>query len=91
MQQFFSRLCKTAAMQSAMLPSVSNEEARIMSNLCPSRKSASLWSEAANITLAKLNKGYLLNINIESLIVDAFIYLEKCYKAIRQNRITNEY
>lgn len=91
MQQFFSRLCKTAAMQSAMLPSVSNEEARIMSNLCPSRKSASLWSEAANITLAKLNKGYLLNINIESLIVDAFIYLEKCYKAISQNRITNEY
>ena len=62
-------------------------EAKIMKNLCPSSESAHLWSEAASITLAKLNKGYLLNIDIESLILDTFIYLEKCYKTINQNRI----
>jgi hypothetical protein len=90
MQQFFSRLCKTGAMQSPILPSVSIEEEKIMTYLCPSPESAYLWSEAANITLAKLNKGHLLNINIESLIMDAFIYLETCYKTISQNRVTNE-
>ena len=90
MQQFFSRLCKTGAMQSANLPSVSYEEEKIMTYLCPSPESAYLWSKAANITLAKLNKGYLLNINTESLIMDAFIYLETCYKSISQNGITNE-
>jgi len=90
MQHFFSRLCKTGAMQKPILPSVTEQEAKIMKNLCPSLKSAHVWSEAANITLAKLNKGYLLNIDIESLILDAFIYLEKCYKNIFQNRITNE-
>jgi DNA polymerase-3 subunit delta' len=90
MQQFFSRLCKTGAMQSPILPSVSNEEEKIMTYLCPSPESAYLWSEAANITLAKLNKGYFLNINIESLIMDAFIYLETCYQTISQNTVTNE-
>ena len=90
MQQFFSRLCKTGAMQTPILPSVSNEEEKIMTYLCPSPGSAYLWSEAANITLAKLNKGYFLNINIESLIMDAFIYLETCYKTISQNTVTNE-
>ncbi len=90
MQQFFSRLCKTGAMQKPLLPSVTDNEANIMKNLCPSLKSAHLWSEAANITLAKLNKGYLLNIDIESLILDAFIYLEQCYRSFNCNRITNE-
>jgi len=90
MQHFFTRLCKTGAMQKPILPSVTDDEAKIMKNLCPSPESAHLWSEAANITLAKLNKGYLLNIDIESLILDAFIYLEKCYKTMFQNRITNE-
>jgi len=90
MQHFFSRLCKTGAMQKPLLPSVTEEEAKIMQKLCPSLKSAHAWSEAANITLSKLNKGYHLNIDVESLILDAFIYLEKCYKTIFQNRITNE-
>ena len=90
MQHFFTRLCKTGAMQKPILPSVTDDEAKIMKNLCPSFKTAQLWSEVADITLAKLNKGYLLNIDIESLILDAFIYLEKCYKTIFQNRITNE-
>jgi len=61
-----------------------------MINLCPNLKSARLWSEAANITLAKLNKGYLLNIDIESLILDAFIYLEKCYLKSYRARTANE-
>ena len=87
MQQFLSRLCKTGAMQKPILPSVTDDEAKIMKNLCPSPESAHLWSEAANITLAKLNKGYLLNIDIESLTLDTFIYLEKCYKTIDRNRI----
>ena len=90
MQHFFSRLCKTGAMQKPVLPSVTENEAKIMKNLCPNLKSAHFWSEAANITLAKLNKGYLLNIDIESLILDAFIYLEKSYQTIYQTRITNE-
>ena len=90
MQHFFSRLCKTGAMQKPLLPSVTENEAKIMRNLCPNLKSAHLWSEAANITLAKLNKGYLLNIDIESLILDAFIYLEKSYQTIYRTRITNE-
>tara|TARA_B100000886_G_scaffold207595_1_gene143551 strand:+ start:1089 stop:2246 length:1158 start_codon:yes stop_codon:yes gene_type:complete len=90
MQHFFSRLCKTGAMQKPLLPSVTENEAKIMKNLCPNLKSAHLWSEAANITLAKLNKGYLLNIDIESLILDAFIYLEKSYQTIYRTRITNE-
>ena len=90
MQHFFSRLCKTGAMQKPVLPSVTENEAKIMRNLCPNLKSAHLWSEAANITLAKLNKGYLLNIDIESLILDAFIYLEKSYQTIYRTRITNE-
>ena len=90
MQHFFSRLCKTGVMQKPVLPSVSENEAKIMKNLCPNLKSAHLWSEAANITLAKLNKGYLLNIDIESLILDAFVYLEKSYQTIYQTRITNE-
>ena len=90
MQHFFSRLCKTGAMQKPVLPSVTENEAKIMKNLCPNLKSAHLWSEAANITLAKLNKGYLLNIDIESLILDAFIYLEKSYQTIYRTRITNE-
>ena len=89
MQHFFSRLCKTGAMQKPVLPSVTENEAKIMKNLCPNLKSAHLWSEAANITLAKLNKGYLLNIDIESLILDAFIYLEKSYQTIYRTRITN--
>lgn len=90
MQHFFSRLCKTGAMQKPVLPSVTENEAKIMKNLCPNLKSAHLWSEAANITLTKLNKGYLLNIDIESLILDAFIYLEKSYQTIYRTRITNE-
>ena len=90
MQHFFSRLCKTGAMQKPLLPSLTKNEAKIMKNLCPNLKSAHLWSEAANITLAKLNKGYLLNIDIESLILDAFIYLEKSYQTIYRTRITNE-
>ena len=90
MQHFFSRLCKTGAMQKPVLPSVTENEAKIMKNLCPNLKSAHLWSEAANITLKKLNKGYLLNIDIESLILDAFIYLEKSYQTIYRTRITNE-
>ena len=90
MQHFFSRLCKTGAMQKPVLPSVTDNEEKIMKSLCPNLKSARLWSEAANISLAKLNKGYLLNIDIESLILDAFIYLEKCYKTIYQTRITND-
>ncbi len=90
MQHFFSRLCKTGAMQKPLLPSVTENEAKIMKNLCPNLKSAHFWSEAANITLAKLNKGYLLNIDIESLILDAFIYLEKSYQTIYRTRITNE-
>ena len=90
MQQFFSRLCKTGAMQRPISPSVTNDEAKIMTNLCPSLSSAHLWSEAAEITLAKLHKGYLLNIDFESLIIDTFIYLEKCYNAIDPNRMINE-
>ena len=77
-------------MQKPLLPSVTEEEAKIMQKLCPSLKSAHAWSEAANITLSKLNKGYHLNIDVESLILDAFIYLEKCYKTIFQDRIENE-
>ena len=90
MQYFFSRLCKTGAMQKPLLPSVTDDEIKIMKKLCPSLRTANLWSEAANITLTKLNRGYHLNIDIESLILDAFIYLEKCYKTIFQNRNTNE-
>ena len=90
MQHFFSRLCKTGVMQKPVLPSVTDNEAKLMKSLCPNLKSARLWSEAANISLAKLNKGYLLNIDIESLILDAFIYLEECYQTIYRTRITNE-
>ena len=90
MQHFFSRLCKTGVMQKPVLPSVTDNEAKIMKSLCPNLNSARLWSEAANISLAKLNKGYLLNIDIESLILDAFIYLEECYQTIYRTRITNE-
>jgi len=90
MQHFFSRLCKTGVMQKPLLPSVTDNEAKIMKSLCPNLKSARLWSEAANISLAKLNKGYLLNIDIESLILDAFIYLEERYQTIYRTRITNE-
>ena len=90
MQHFFSRLCKTGVMQKPVLPSVTDNEAKIMKSLCPNLKSARLWSEAANISLAKLNKGYLLNIDIESLILDAFIYLEECYQTICRTRIANE-
>ena len=90
MQHFFSRLCKTGVMQKPLLPSVTDNETKIMKSLCPNLKSARLWSEAANISLAKLNKGYLLNIDIESLIIDAFIYLEECYQTIYRTRITNE-
>ena len=90
MQQFFSRLCKTGAMQRPLSPSVTNEEAKIMTNLCPSLISAHLWSEAAEITLAKLHKGYLLNIDVESLIIDTFIYLEKCCNTIDPKRMINE-
>lgn len=90
MQHFFSRLCKTGVMQKPVLPSVTDNEAKIMKSLCPNLKSARLWSEAANISIAKLNKGYLLNIDIESLILDAFIYLEECYQTIYRTRVTNE-
>ena len=90
MQHFFSRLCKTGVMQKPVLPSVTDNEAKIMKSLCPNLKSARLWSDVANISLAKLNKGYLLNIDIESLILDAFIYLEECYQTIYRTRITNE-
>ena len=90
LQHFFSRLCKTGVMQKPVLPSVTDNEAKIMKSLCPNLKSARLWSDVANISLAKLNKGYLLNIDIESLILDAFIYLEECYQTIYRTRITNE-
>ena len=90
MQHFFSRLCKTGVMQKPVLPSVTDTEATIMKSLSPNLKSARLWSEAANISIAKLNKGYLLNIDIESLILDAFIYLEECYQTIYRTRVTNE-
>ena len=90
MQHFFSRLCKMGVMQKPVLPSVTDNEAKIMKSLCPNLKSARLWSEAANISLAKLNKGYLLNIDIESLILDTFIYLEKSYQTIYRTSITNE-
>jgi DNA polymerase-3 subunit delta' len=90
MQHFFSRLCKTGVMQKPLLPTVTDNEAKVMKSLCPNLKSARLWSEAANIALAKLYKGYLLNIDIESLILDAFIYLEECYQKIYRTRITNE-
>ena len=90
MQHFLSRLCKTGAMQKPLSPSVTNDEAKIMTYLCPSLGSANLWAEAAEIALAKLHKGYLLNIDVESLIIDTFIYLEKCYNAIDPNRMINE-
>ena len=90
MQQFFSRLCKTGAMRSPISPSVTNDEAKIMTNLCPSLRSAHLWAEAAEIALAKLHKGYLLNIDVESLIIDTFIYLEKCCNIIDPKRMINE-
>ena len=90
MQQFFSRLCKTGAMRSPISPSVTNDEAKIMTYLCPTLSSANLWAEAAEITLAKLHKGYLLNIDVESLIIDTFINLEKCYNTIDPNRMINE-
>ena len=90
MQHFFSRLCKTGVMQKPVLPSVTDNETKIMKSLCPNLKSARLWSDVANISLAKLNKGHLLNIDIESLILDAFIYLEECYQTIYRTRITNE-
>lgn len=90
MQHFFSRLCKTGVMQKPVLPSVTDNEAKIMKSLCPNLRSARLWSEAANISIAKLNKGYLLNIDIESLILDTFIYLEECYQTIYRTRVTNE-
>lgn len=90
MQHFFSRLCKTGVMQKPVLPSVTDNEEKIMKSLCPNLRSARLWSEAANISIAKLNKGYLLNIDIESLILDAFIYLEECYQTIYRTRVTNE-
>ncbi len=90
MQQFFSRLCKTGALRRPISPSVTNDEAKIMTDLCPSLSSAHLWAEAAEIALAKLHKGYLLNIDVESLIIDTFIYLEKCYRAIDPNRMINE-
>jgi len=77
-------------MQKPLLPSVTDNEAKIMKSLCPNLKSARLWSEAANISLAKLNKGYLLNIDIESLILDTFIYLEKCHQTIYRKTVTNE-
>ena len=54
---------------------MTNEEAKIMTYLCPSLRSANLWAEAAEIAIAKLHKGYLLNIDVESLIIDTFIYL----------------
>ena len=90
MQQFFYRLSKTGAMQQPISPSVNNDEAKIMTNLCPNLDSAHLWSEAAEITLAKLHRGYMLNIDVESLIIDTFIYLEKCYNANDPNRMINE-
>ena len=90
MQQFFSRLCKTGAMRSPISPSVTNDEAKIMRYLCPSLSSAYLWAEAAEIAIAKLHKGYLLNIDVESLIIDTFINLEKCYNTIDPNRMINE-
>ena len=90
MQHFLSRLCKTGAMQKPLSPSVTNDEAKIMTYLCPSLRSANLWAEAAEIALAKLHKGYLLNIDVESLIIDTFINLEKCYNTIDPNRMINE-
>jgi len=90
MQHFLSRLCKTGAMQQPILPSVTDDETKIMKNLCPSVKSARSWSEAASITLAQLNEGHHLSIDIESLILNAFIYLEKTHKTIFQNGIGNE-
>ena len=90
MQHFLSRLCKTGAMQKPLSPSVTNDEAKIMTYLCPSLGSANLWAEAAEIALAKLHKGYLLNIDVESLVIDTFIYLEKCCNTIDPSRMTNE-
>ena len=90
MQHFLSRLCKTGAMQKPLSPSVTNDEAKIMTYLCPSLGSANLWAEAAEIALAKLHKGYLLNIDVESLVIDTFIYLEKCCNTIDPKRMINE-
>ena len=90
MQHFLSRLCKTGAMQKPLSPSVTNDEAKIMTYLCPSLRSANLWAEAAEIALAKLHKGYLLNIDVESLVIDTFIYLEKCCNTIDPKRMINE-
>ena len=90
MQHFLSRLCKTGAMQKPLSPSVTNDEAKIMRYLCPSLGSANLWAEAAEIALAKLHKGYLLNIDVESLVIDTFIYLEKCCNTIDPKRMINE-
>ena len=61
-----------------------------MTYLCPSLGSANLWAEATEIALAKLHKGYLLNIDVESLVIDTFIYLEKCCNTIDPSRMTNE-
>ena len=90
MQHFLSRLCKTGVMQKPLSPNVTNDEAKIMTYLCPSLRSANLWAEAAEIALAKLHKGYLLNIDVESLIIDTFIYLEKCCNTIDPKRMINE-
>ena len=90
MQHFLSRFGKTGAMQKPLSPNVTNDEAKIMTYLCPSLRSAHLWAEAAEIALAKLHKGYLLNIDVESLIIDTFIYLEKCCNIIDPNRMINE-
>ena len=90
MQHFLSRLCKTGAMQKPLSPSVTNDEAKIMTYLCPSLGSANLWAEAAEIAIAKLHKGYLLNIDVESLVIDTFIYLEKCCNTIDPKRMINE-
>ena len=90
MQHFLSRLCKTGVMQKPLSPNVTNDEAKIMTYLCPSLRSANLWAEAAEIALAKLHKGYLLNIDVESLIIDTFIYLEKCCNTIDPKRTINE-
>ena len=90
MQHFLSRLCKTGVMQKPLSPNVTNEEAKIMTYLCPSLGSANLWAEAAEIAIAKLHKGYLLNIDVESLVIDTFIYLEKCCNTIDPKRMINE-
>ena len=89
MQQFFP-FVQNGSNASPISPSVTNDEAKIMTYLCPSLSSAHLWAEAAEIALAKLHKGYLLNIDVESLIIDTFIYLEKCYNTIDPNRMINE-